>query len=77
MDVLTGRVHETKTAHAGAIYDVAFSPDGTVFCTASEDGSVVLWNVAADTVICRFAPLGLPFRRSPRSPALQPPHRIF
>lgn len=54
MDISDGKIFDSKTAHLGAIFDIAFSPDGSVFCTASEDGSVVLWNVAADTVICRF-----------------------
>ena len=32
----------------GKITDVAYSPDGTLFLTASDDGMVILWN--ADTV---------------------------
>ena len=33
------------TRHTGAVYSVAFSPDGHTLATGSDDGTVRLWNV--------------------------------
>jgi len=55
---LNGEVHlwdvqdeedlQMTTAHRGAIWDVAFSPDGDHFATAGGDGTIIIWQIAQD-----------------------------
>jgi WD40 repeat protein len=41
-----GMVYTILQGHAGAISDLAWSPDGSLLATASSDGSVRIWNAA-------------------------------
>ncbi|MBK7156498.1 MAG: hypothetical protein IPH72_32795 [Sandaracinaceae bacterium] len=40
----TGVMHAELVGHGGAIHAASFSPDGAAVVTASEDGSVCLWD---------------------------------
>jgi WD40 repeat protein len=43
-----GRVSETLEGHTGAVWGAAFAPDGRTLYTASDDSSVIIWDVAGD-----------------------------
>ncbi|MEX2379534.1 MAG: WD40 repeat domain-containing protein, partial [Vicingaceae bacterium] len=41
-------------AHYWAIYDIAFSPNGKLFATASRDKTVKIWDAESTKVLKRF-----------------------
>jgi WD40 repeat protein len=42
-----GRVLHTLTGHAGPVTALVFSPDGKTLASGSQDGTVLLWDMAA------------------------------
>ena len=48
-DVATGRLVAQLRGHADSITGLAFSPDGTMLATASDDGAVLIWDVPASS----------------------------
>ena len=47
-DVLTGQERVTMTGHGGPVNVVAFSKDGRILVTGSDDGTVKLWRAATE-----------------------------
>ena len=61
---------EFEKGHRGAVFTVAFSPDGKTIASAGDDRCVKLWNVADGTVIHEFINPNL---KIPEPPVLPPP----
>ncbi|TMQ32045.1 MAG: hypothetical protein E6K70_20690, partial [Planctomycetota bacterium] len=46
-DVATGKELRKFTAHQSIVISVAFSPDGKVLASGSEDGTTLVWDMSA------------------------------
>ncbi|KAJ1952545.1 hypothetical protein GGI12_006214, partial [Dipsacomyces acuminosporus] len=45
----SGKERETHKGHHGPVHDACFSPDGEIYATGSEDGTVRLWQTSPGT----------------------------
>ena len=48
---MTGKEIKVFTGHIGHIYSIAFSPNGKILASASQDKTVKLWNVSTGAKI--------------------------
>lgn len=53
-DLETGQVVRFLEGHTDAVWDVAFSPDGTTLLSASSDQTLILWDVQTGAIIHRL-----------------------
>ena len=50
-DIATGQCNTTLCGHTKAINDIAFSPNGIIFATASDDKTARIWNLKTRTCL--------------------------
>jgi hypothetical protein len=53
----TGSLQQHQLKHTDRVNDVAFSPDGQLFATVSEDDSLILWRVSDGSLVRRIEAL--------------------
>ena len=46
-DTKTGALKNRLTGHGSGVRSIAYNPDGKIIATASEDGTVILWNLTS------------------------------
>lgn len=66
----------TFEGHTGAVYDVAFSPDGSMLASGSADNSIRIWNPHATTESEKLIAI-LPYKESVYTVAFSPDNRLL
>ncbi|KAJ1799146.1 hypothetical protein LPJ59_002031 [Coemansia sp. RSA 2399] len=56
VDYETGALVDTHKGHHGPVHDACFNPDGNVYATGSEDGTVRLWQTHPGTAYGLWQP---------------------
>ncbi|KAJ2554498.1 hypothetical protein EV175_002564 [Coemansia sp. RSA 1933] len=59
IDYETGALVDTHKGHHGPVHDACFNPDGQIYATGSEDGTVRLWQTTPGTVYGLWQPRSL------------------
>jgi WD40 repeat protein/serine/threonine protein kinase len=67
-DAQTGKARGVLTGHKQLIWSLAFSPDGKTLASASDDGTLRLWNVATRRELLSIRRLGVGLRGLAFSP---------
>ncbi|SNQ50511.1 hypothetical protein FRACA_4790001 [Frankia canadensis] len=57
-DVATGTCIHTFIGHTSVLWEISFSPDGTVLVTAGEDGTCRTWNTTTGELTSTLIGLG-------------------
>jgi WD40 repeat protein len=48
-----GKLIKTLNGHHGPVLSVSFSPDGQTLASASDDNTIILWNLDLDDLLLR------------------------
>jgi WD40 repeat protein len=53
-DTGTGRITNRLRGHAGEVTELSFSPDSMMALSASDDGTLIIWDVSKGVIIGKW-----------------------